>query len=169
MGPVFWSCMGRELCTGHPMSRPNSNTQPHPCRQRGLLQLLKAYTVYRPREGYCQAQGPVAAVLLMHMPAEVSHAQQLLGTMPSPNCTASPPALAPDLTALPLLHSLPLPHCPASVLTALPLPYCPAPPCRSPALTVLPLYPLPCPTSSYCPAPPHRAPTPIALPLSPLS
>ncbi|CAM5119167.1 unnamed protein product [Eretmochelys imbricata] len=38
--------------------------------QRGLLQLLKAYTVYRPREGYCQAQGPVAAVLLMHMPAE---------------------------------------------------------------------------------------------------
>nr|XP_005280622.3 carabin [Chrysemys picta bellii] len=38
--------------------------------QRGLMQLLKAYTVYRPREGYCQAQGPVAAVLLMHMPAE---------------------------------------------------------------------------------------------------
>lgn len=38
--------------------------------QRGLLQLLKAYTVYRPHEGYCQAQGPVAAVLLMHMPAE---------------------------------------------------------------------------------------------------
>ncbi|XP_074854166.1 carabin [Carettochelys insculpta] len=38
--------------------------------QRGLLQLLKAYTVYRPREGYCQAQGPVAALLLMHMPPE---------------------------------------------------------------------------------------------------
>uniref|UniRef100_A0A8C8S950 Rab-GAP TBC domain-containing protein n=1 Tax=Pelusios castaneus TaxID=367368 RepID=A0A8C8S950_9SAUR len=38
--------------------------------QRGLLQLLKAYTLYRPREGYCQAQGPVAALLLMHMPAE---------------------------------------------------------------------------------------------------
>uniref|UniRef100_A0A452HE61 Rab-GAP TBC domain-containing protein n=1 Tax=Gopherus agassizii TaxID=38772 RepID=A0A452HE61_9SAUR len=38
--------------------------------QRGLMQLLKAYTVYRPHEGYCQAQGPVAAVLLMHMPAE---------------------------------------------------------------------------------------------------
>uniref|UniRef100_A0A7M4FZ20 TBC1 domain family member 10C n=1 Tax=Crocodylus porosus TaxID=8502 RepID=A0A7M4FZ20_CROPO len=38
--------------------------------QRGLLQLLKAYTVYRPQEGYCQAQGPIAAMLLMHMPAE---------------------------------------------------------------------------------------------------
>ena len=26
----------------------------------------------RPDEGYCQAQAPIAAVLLMHMPAEVS-------------------------------------------------------------------------------------------------
>lgn len=43
-------------------------------RQQGLLQLLKAYTVYRPQEGYCQAQGPLAALLLMHMPPEVSHA-----------------------------------------------------------------------------------------------
>ena len=33
--------------------------------------MLKAYTVLRPHEGYCQAQAPVAAVLLMHMPAEV--------------------------------------------------------------------------------------------------
>uniref|UniRef100_A0A8C8SCX9 Rab-GAP TBC domain-containing protein n=1 Tax=Pelusios castaneus TaxID=367368 RepID=A0A8C8SCX9_9SAUR len=62
--------VGRELCMGFPMSRPTSNPRPHPCRQRGLLQLLKAYTLYRPREGYCQAQGPVAALLLMHMPAE---------------------------------------------------------------------------------------------------
>ncbi|XP_032074349.1 carabin isoform X1 [Thamnophis elegans] len=38
--------------------------------QQGLLQLLKAYTVYRPEEGYCQAQGPVGALLLMHMPPE---------------------------------------------------------------------------------------------------
>uniref|UniRef100_A0A670Z375 TBC1 domain family member 10C n=1 Tax=Pseudonaja textilis TaxID=8673 RepID=A0A670Z375_PSETE len=38
--------------------------------QQGLLQLLKAYTVYRPQEGYCQAQGPVGALLLMHMPPE---------------------------------------------------------------------------------------------------
>ncbi|XP_051514159.1 uncharacterized protein LOC127417928 [Myxocyprinus asiaticus] len=38
--------------------------------QKDLLQVLKAYTQYRPEEGYCQAQGPVAAVLLMNMPAE---------------------------------------------------------------------------------------------------
>lgn len=34
--------------------------------------MLKAYTVLRPHEGYCQAQAPVAAVLLMHMPAEAA-------------------------------------------------------------------------------------------------
>ncbi|XP_063177839.1 TBC1 domain family member 10B-like, partial [Chroicocephalus ridibundus] len=38
--------------------------------QQDLYRVLKAYTVYRPQEGYCQAQAPVAAVLLMHMPAE---------------------------------------------------------------------------------------------------
>ncbi|KAJ3600746.1 hypothetical protein NHX12_031721 [Muraenolepis orangiensis] len=37
---------------------------------RGGHGILKAYTIYRPEEGYCQAQAPVAAVLLMHMPAE---------------------------------------------------------------------------------------------------
>lgn len=41
------------------------------CRQQDLFRILKAYTIYRPDEGYCQAQAPVAAVLLMHMPAEV--------------------------------------------------------------------------------------------------
>ncbi|XP_052419414.1 TBC1 domain family member 10A [Carassius gibelio] len=38
--------------------------------QKDLFRVLKAYTVYRPDEGYCQAQAPIAAVLLMHMPAE---------------------------------------------------------------------------------------------------
>ncbi|XP_028315181.1 TBC1 domain family member 10B isoform X5 [Gouania willdenowi] len=38
--------------------------------QRGLFEVLKAYTQYQPEDGYCQAQGPVAAVLLMNMPAE---------------------------------------------------------------------------------------------------
>ncbi|XP_054453186.1 TBC1 domain family member 10B [Anoplopoma fimbria] len=38
--------------------------------QRGLFRVLKAYTQHQPEEGYCQAQGPVAAVLLMNMPAE---------------------------------------------------------------------------------------------------
>lgn len=37
--------------------------------------MLKAYTLYRPEEGYCQAQAPIAAVLLMHMPAEVPRTQ----------------------------------------------------------------------------------------------
>lgn len=40
-------------------------------RQRTLFQVLKALTQLQPEEGYCQAQGPVAAVLLMNMPAEV--------------------------------------------------------------------------------------------------
>ncbi len=40
--------------------------------------MLKAYTVYRPDEGYCQAQAPIAAVLLMHMPAEVHCVIKLL-------------------------------------------------------------------------------------------
>ncbi|KAM8962099.1 TBC1 domain family member 10A [Pelodytes ibericus] len=38
--------------------------------QQDLFKVLKAYTLYRPDEGYCQAQAPIAAVLLMHMPAE---------------------------------------------------------------------------------------------------
>lgn len=38
--------------------------------QQDLFRVLKVYTLYRPEEGYCQAQAPVAAVLLMHMPAE---------------------------------------------------------------------------------------------------
>lgn len=41
-------------------------------RQQDLFSVLKAYTLYRPEEGYCQAQAPVAAVLLMHMPVEVN-------------------------------------------------------------------------------------------------
>ena len=45
---------------------------PYAHRQQDLYRILKAYTIYRPDEGYCQAQAPVAAVLLMHMPAEVS-------------------------------------------------------------------------------------------------
>lgn len=38
--------------------------------QADLYNVLKAFAVYRPNVGYCQAQGPIAAVLLMHMPAE---------------------------------------------------------------------------------------------------
>lgn len=52
---------------------------PNTHRQQDLYRILKAYTIYRPDEGYCQAQAPVAAVLLMHMPAEVSMLWSWLG------------------------------------------------------------------------------------------
>ena len=40
--------------------------------QQDLFRMLKAYSLYNPRDGYCQGQAPVAAVLLMHMPVEVT-------------------------------------------------------------------------------------------------
>lgn len=41
-----------------------------------MFEVLKAYTQYKPNEGYCQAQGPVAAVLLMNMPTEVQFEEE---------------------------------------------------------------------------------------------
>ncbi|XP_071946290.1 uncharacterized protein [Antedon mediterranea] len=38
--------------------------------QQDLFRILKAYSIYNPRDGYCQAQAPIAAVLVMQMPAE---------------------------------------------------------------------------------------------------
>ena len=38
--------------------------------QRELFLVLKAYSVYNPSVGYCQAQAPVAGLLLMSMPTE---------------------------------------------------------------------------------------------------
>lgn len=38
--------------------------------QRDLFNILKAYAIYDPKTGYCQAMAPVVAVLLMHMTAE---------------------------------------------------------------------------------------------------
>lgn len=38
--------------------------------QQELFNVLKAYSILNPRVGYCQAQAPIAAFLLMHMPAE---------------------------------------------------------------------------------------------------
>eukprot|EP00123_Amoebidium_parasiticum_P010742 comp20289_c0_seq1/m.25459 comp20289_c0_seq1/g.25459 ORF comp20289_c0_seq1/g.25459 comp20289_c0_seq1/m.25459 type:complete len:547 (-) comp20289_c0_seq1:94-1734(-) len=38
--------------------------------QSQLRDVLRAYAVYNPSVGYCQAMGPVVAVLLMYMPAE---------------------------------------------------------------------------------------------------
>uniref|UniRef100_A0A0M3J0L1 Rab-GAP TBC domain-containing protein n=1 Tax=Anisakis simplex TaxID=6269 RepID=A0A0M3J0L1_ANISI len=36
--------------------------------KKDLFELLKAYTILHPEEGYCQGQAPIASVLLMHMP-----------------------------------------------------------------------------------------------------
>jgi len=38
--------------------------------QKELFNLLKAYSILNPQTGYCQAQAPIAAFLLMHLPAE---------------------------------------------------------------------------------------------------
>lgn len=84
-------------------------------RQQGLLQVLKAYTLYRPEQGYCQAQGPVAAVLLMHLPPEVSDLDPAL-RHPNPNprysdlrnlCSfTSSPVLATKASCLPISLAL---------------------------------------------------------------
>ncbi|CAG0891037.1 unnamed protein product [Cyprideis torosa] len=39
-------------------------------KQRELFRVLKSYALLFPRDGYCQGQAPLAATLLMHMPAE---------------------------------------------------------------------------------------------------
>ena len=39
-------------------------------RQKELFNVLKAYSILNPKVGYCQAQAPIAAFLLMHLPAE---------------------------------------------------------------------------------------------------
>lgn len=87
---------------------------PNTHRQQDLYRILKAYTIYRPDEGYCQAQAPVAAVLLMHMPAEVSipwswegRAREDLGLQRQPGSTLLPGSQAPSLPlALALLSKL---------------------------------------------------------------
>ncbi|EPY80190.1 TBC1 domain family member 10A [Camelus ferus] len=61
--------------------------------QQDLFRVLKAYTLYRPEEGYCQAQAPIAAVLLMHMPAEVppgpGRVDEWVGEQGAPSSKAS--------------------------------------------------------------------------------
>jgi len=38
--------------------------------RKELYDVLRAYSLYNPKDGYCQAQAPVAALLLMNMPEE---------------------------------------------------------------------------------------------------
>ncbi|KAK2725431.1 hypothetical protein QYM36_000061 [Artemia franciscana] len=40
--------------------------------QQELFKILKAYSILKPYEGYCQSQGPIASVLLMQMPSEAA-------------------------------------------------------------------------------------------------
>ncbi|XP_074257869.1 carabin isoform X5 [Saimiri boliviensis] len=66
--PQWMETIGRDLHRQFPLHEMFVSPQGY--GQQGLLQVLKAYTLYRPEQGYCQAQGPVAAVLLMHLPPE---------------------------------------------------------------------------------------------------
>ncbi|XP_004713771.1 carabin [Echinops telfairi] len=67
--PQWMETIGRDLHRQFPLHEMFVSPQGH--GQQGLLQVLKAYTLYRPEQGYCQAQGPVASVLLMHLPPEL--------------------------------------------------------------------------------------------------
>lgn len=71
-------------------------------RQQGLFDVLKAYSLFRPDEGYCQAQAPIAAVLLMHMPAEVN--------------THKPAVLSRSVDVVRIYHSLNVHICRVSTL-----------------------------------------------------
>ncbi|KAK1787092.1 hypothetical protein P4O66_017462 [Electrophorus voltai] len=66
--PKWIDVIERDLHRQFPFHEMFVSRQGH--GQQDLLRVLKAYTLYRPEEGYCQAQAPIAAVLLMHMPAE---------------------------------------------------------------------------------------------------
>ena len=44
--------------------------EPSGSGQTDLYNVLKAFAAHKPEIGYCQSQGPLASVLLMHMPAE---------------------------------------------------------------------------------------------------
>jgi hypothetical protein len=59
--------IGKDLARSfpdHEMFRDNG------CGQQSLFDVLKAYAVHDPAVGYCQAQAPIAAILLMHLPPE---------------------------------------------------------------------------------------------------
>lgn len=111
--PQWMETIGRDLHRQFPLHEMFVSPQGH--GQQGLLQVLKAYTLYRPEQGYCQAQGPVAAVLLMHLPPEVSDLDPAL-RHPNPNprysdlrnlCSfTSSPVLATKASCLPISLAL---------------------------------------------------------------
>lgn len=58
----------KDLHRQFPFHEMFMNSQGH--GQEDLFRILKAYSIINPVDGYCQAQAPIAAILLMHMPAE---------------------------------------------------------------------------------------------------
>ncbi|XP_023230960.1 TBC1 domain family member 10A-like isoform X1 [Centruroides sculpturatus] len=58
----------KDLHRQFPLHEMFSNRHGH--GQADLFRILKAYSIFNPAVGYCQAQAPIAATLLMHMPAE---------------------------------------------------------------------------------------------------
>ncbi|XP_076310678.1 TBC1 domain family member 10A-like isoform X1 [Tachypleus tridentatus] len=66
--PKFVEDIKKDLHRQFPFHEMFVNKQGH--GQADLFRILKAYSIFNPAVGYCQAQAPVAAVLLMHMPAE---------------------------------------------------------------------------------------------------
>lgn len=58
----------KDLHRQFPLHEMFANQEGH--GQADLFRILKAFSVFNPAVGYCQAQAPIAAVLLMHMPAE---------------------------------------------------------------------------------------------------
>lgn len=66
--PMWVDIIERDLHRQFPFHEMFISKEGH--GQKDLFRVLKAYTLHRPEEGYCQAQAPIAAVLLMHMPAE---------------------------------------------------------------------------------------------------
>ncbi|XP_027197964.2 TBC1 domain family member whacked-like [Dermatophagoides pteronyssinus] len=61
-----------DICKDLHRQFPNHEmfADPNGTGQTDLYNVLKAFAAYRPTMGYCQAQAPIAAVFLMHMPAE---------------------------------------------------------------------------------------------------
>ncbi|XP_031573880.1 TBC1 domain family member 10A-like [Actinia tenebrosa] len=66
--PEWENDIKKDLCRTFPYHGMFSDNQGQ--GQSDLFRMLKAYSIYNPKTGYCQAMAPVAAVLLMHMTLE---------------------------------------------------------------------------------------------------
>ncbi|CEF66850.1 RE26521p [Strongyloides ratti] len=63
--------ISKDLNRQYPNHEMFSNNSPYGEQgQRNLFNILKAYTIIFPEKGYCQAQAPIAALLLIQTPPE---------------------------------------------------------------------------------------------------